>query len=615
MNNLKNKILIISLMFVINIIIIIMGEIIYAPVIYFILTIGVATLLVLSKNQKIDIASAIGKVIIICFMINLIIITIMLMIALKDSGAVILICLPLLLIGYSYIILKTLNYQKYEQSKIIKDIFKVDILIIVATIIGSKLGNNLVQDMRVLGIGSNYHIIQITISMLIFTIPYMYVLNKESKGYKKEVLSFGIVIMIMVIVMIPNNSLKPQGEVIEVTSCSELSNLSNTGRYVLQNDIDCQGQSINNEKIFNGELVGNKHQISNLSNTMFEKVGGNGIISEVQINKYQGESIVQENYGNISEIAVSASEIKGKSQVGVVGINKGVMNNIEVREGTNIYGDSYTGSVVGTNKGEIDHTYSSGNIYNTAGKQDYGEYTGMIVGQQVDNSATKHTVYSGDTYIPNANIISGSAPEYQEDVKAANTCIKKIDKEHKGNMREIEYNYLLGYEDPEDQMYGGEEYRGKILKEYEQYSFGECVNEQNLEPTNGQRRVSYLAQDEENIVDIGEDKLGIAELKKEYVFLKDEDYLSETPMNFEQLEKIGLPPIPMSYGVSFILWELGVGYDIWYVEKATGINYTALMKTVGVKEVLFYGNFLGFNSDGNIWEWNEELGAATLIEF
>lgn len=264
---------------------------------------------------------------------------------------------------------------------------------------------------------------------------------------------------------------------------------------------------------------------------------------------------------------------------------------MEITEDVKVYGNTQVGSVAGINNGKkieatIDHVFNSARMYNYKGEEEYGDYTGLMVGQQTYGGATKRSVYSGQSKVNSFNIMSGTEPKYQKDVLESNICLSnEIDKTP--NMMIAEYNFLLGTGSIEDYK----DIESAIILEED--NFNKCGLK---DMTSEQRRVSYLAKDEINRINIGEISEETTGFLKNLMYYKElfaeEEYTSEEIIAppYSNPEKKLIPKL-----LKFTVWEAQTGYDVWHVEKATDINYATYEKSEVIEgniddnDVLSYG--------------------------
>ncbi|MFV0288244.1 MAG: hypothetical protein ACK5HR_02155, partial [Mycoplasmatales bacterium] len=405
-------------MIIVNIIIMIIGEALYAPLIMFLLYGGISTTIVLLVGNKIDMYSKIGQIF---GMIWLIEVSKVIIVEIPLIGPINL--LILLVYIYPKLILKILNKEREYSIDEILAITGIELAVWLLGALGYPIMYNFLLNYNLDIISVN--IVRLIIMSIGLIISYTYIAmdNNRVKVYNNKVnLSYGVVIVILFIMIIPNYLYIPQGKVIKIDSCNELNEIQNDKKYELTQDIDCSGQSIQsmNTKYY-GIIDGQGHTISNLEVTgnLISSLGVHGIIQNIKFDNYKGDSIIGlnvgkvigvevensqisgvdqvgvigRNLGEVSRVSINQSEVKGTSEVGgIIGMNQNEVKGVEVGKEVKVLGDSKLGSVVGENSGIISYVTSSGTLYNQVGDKEYGAYTGLLVGQQrIGNKGKEYT--------------------------------------------------------------------------------------------------------------------------------------------------------------------------------------------------------------------------------
>ncbi|MCA9459244.1 MAG: hypothetical protein KC550_01715 [Nanoarchaeota archaeon] len=220
----------------------------------------------------------------------------------------------------------------------------------------------------------------------------------NSKTYKKSQIRFiftlfliltSSIILIYSFVGGDGSSINPY----QIENCSQLQNISSnlTAHYILNNNIDCDGFDYGDSKgfmpigenltsYFNGSFDGMGYELNNLliNRSSSTYIGLFGI-----------------NYGNISNIGITNSNVYGSIGVGtLIGVNmiSSFINNSYVIG--NISGNMYVGGLVGYSKGLIENSY-------VIGKVNGSNHVGGLVGHNryIINKSYSISNVSGSTYV------------------------------------------------------------------------------------------------------------------------------------------------------------------------------------------------------------------------
>ena len=196
-----------------------------------------------------------------------------------------------------------------------------------------------------------------------------------------------------------------EGDPIQISTLSELKDISASGNYILVRDIDASGLATSLEA-FSGTLDGNFYKIYNLSTPLFSSVNGGTVknvnFEEVRINVTNGDA------GTVTALA------KGSARIYNCGILPSYTNydtdgNVTGFTGSSIGGSGNVGSLVGKLEGtaRVINCFSYANITD-----------GSIVGGIVGNNTVTTTATSLNTMVMNCmffgNITGGTskAPIY-----------------------------------------------------------------------------------------------------------------------------------------------------------------------------------------------------------
>ncbi|MFV0288091.1 MAG: hypothetical protein ACK5HR_01375, partial [Mycoplasmatales bacterium] len=487
-------------MIVVNIIIMIIGEALYAPLIMLLLYGGISTTIVLLVGNKIDMYAKIGKIF---GMIWLIEVSKVIIVEIPLIGPIIL--LILLVYIYPKLILKILNKEKKYSIDEILAITGIELAVWLLGALGYPIMYNFLLNYNLDIISVN--IVRLVIMSIGLIISYTYIAmdNNKVRVYNKKInLSYGVVVVIILFIMPLFNSIYiPKGEVIKIDSCSMLNEIQNGKKYELTQDIDCTGQSVAsmNTKYY-GTIDGNGYSVNNLevNGNLISSLGVHGIIQNIKFDNYKGDSIIGlnvgkvigvkvensqisgvdqvgiigRNLGEVSRVSINKSEVKGTSEVGgIIGMNQNEVKGVEVGKEVKVLGDNKLGSVVGENSGIISYVTSSGTLYNKVGDKEYGAYTGLLVGQQrIGNKGKEYTsiqnsVYNGVSQVNTPYKEVGVGQEILDKQEVMQTCLAQV------------------YEDNQDMT--NNEYK-ELLK-----ASGECPA---YKLTNGDRKDNYLARNE-----------------------------------------------------------------------------------------------------------------------
>ncbi|MFV0289230.1 MAG: hypothetical protein ACK5HR_07265 [Mycoplasmatales bacterium] len=141
----------------------------------------------------------------------------------------------------------------------------------------------------------------------------------------------------------------------KISTCQDLKNIEPTKNYKLTKDINCQEVKFSSGlEEFKGEIYGDNHTISNLKvkGNLITKLNKTGVIDYINLNNYEGDSIIKTNNGIIGSFDITNSHIIGENMVGIVGINNGYIHGVS-SENVVLKGKSNVGTVAGINNGKI----------------------------------------------------------------------------------------------------------------------------------------------------------------------------------------------------------------------------------------------------------------------